>query len=52
MFPVSNEALDLFQKNYRQTAEIIFYGVDNTFTITERNIVIGGLTVDRCSISG
>ena len=35
MFPVSNEALDLFSKNYRQTAEIIFYGIDHTFTITE-----------------
>ena len=51
MFPVSNEALDLFSKNYRQTAEIIFYGIDHTFTITEANIMVGGLTVDRYSVS-
>lgn len=52
MFPVSKEALDLFSKNYRQTAEIIFYGTDNTFTITESDIMLGGLTVDRYSVSG
>lgn len=52
MFPVSNEALDLFSKNYRQTAEIIFYGTDRTFTLTEANIMAGGLTVDRYSVSG
>lgn len=51
MFPVSNEALDLFSKNYRQTAEIIFYGIDRTFTLTEGNIMVGGLTVDRYSVS-
>lgn len=51
MFPVSNEALDLFSKNYRQTSEIIFYGIDHTFTLTESNIMAGGLTVDRYSVS-
>lgn len=52
MYPVSKEALGLFSKNYRQTAEIAFHGVDETFTINEKNIMLGGLTVDRCSVSG
>ena len=52
MFPVSKEALGLFSKNYRQTAEIIFRGTDREFTITEKNIMLGGLTVDRYSVSG
>lgn len=52
MYPISTEALELFNKGYRQTVEIIFYGVDDTFTITERDIRLGGLTVDRCSVSG
>ena len=51
MFPITDEALDLFSKNYRQTAEIIFYGVDDSFTLTESDIMVGGLTVDRYSVS-
>lgn len=51
MFPVSNEALDLFSSNCRQTAEVIFYGTDLTFTITESDIMVGGLTIDRYSVS-
>ena len=52
MYPLSQEALDLFNKNYRQTAEIIFYGVDETFTITESDIILGSMTVDRTCVSG
>ena len=51
MYPISDEALDLFSKNYRQTAEIIVYGADRSFTLTESNIMVGGLTVDRYSVS-
>lgn len=51
MFPISKEAFDLFSKNCRQTAEIIFYGADQSLTITEKNIMVGGLTVDRYSVS-
>lgn len=51
MFAVSDEALDLFSKNYRQTAEITFYGIDDTFTLNEGDIMVGGLTVDRYSVS-
>lgn len=52
MYPVSKEALGLFSKNYRQTADITVRGADNTFTINESNIMVGGLTVDRYSVSG
>lgn len=52
MFPISAEALDLFRRGYRQTADIIFYGTDSSFPITEKNITAGGLTVDRYSVSG
>ena len=51
MFPISKEAFDLFSKNCRQTAEIIFYGTEQNFTLTESNIMVGGLTVDRYSVS-
>lgn len=52
MFSINQEALDLFLQGYRQTAEIIFYGTDRTFTLTESDIMVGGLTVDRYSVSG
>ena len=52
MFPVSNEALGLFSKNYRQTVEITFHGLDDDFKITEKDIMLGGLIVDRYSVSG
>ena len=52
MFPVTNEALGLFSKNYRQTVEITFHGLDDDFKITEKDIMLGGLIVDRYSVSG
>ena len=53
MYHVSKEALDLFSKNYRQTAVIDVECTDRSkFTITESNIMLGGLTVDRYSVSG
>ncbi len=51
-YPITNGALELFNENYRQTAEVIFYGADSTFTLTEKDIISGGLTVDRYSVSG
>lgn len=51
MFPVSKEALDLFSKNSRQIAEITCYGTEESFDITESDIMVGGLTVDRYSVS-
>ena len=52
MYPLSQEAFDLFNKNYRQTVEIIFYGVDETFTITESDVILGSMTFDRTCVSG
>lgn len=51
MYPITDEALDLFRKNYRQSAEITFYGLDDSFLITEKDIMTSGLTVDRYSVS-
>lgn len=51
MYPVTPEVLDLLSKNYRQTVEITFYGLGETFTITEKDILIGGLVIDRTSVS-
>lgn len=51
MFNVNAEALDLFSKGYRQTAEITCHGLDGDITITESDIMVGGLTVDRYSVS-
>lgn len=51
MFPISSGGLDLFQKGCRQTAEIIFYGTGQTFTMNESDIMVNGLTVDRYSVS-
>lgn len=52
MYPVNNEAIDLLSKNYRQTVEVIVYGADDTFTITEKDILVGGLVIDRASVIG
>lgn len=51
MYPVTLEALELLRKNYRQTVEIIAYGLDDTFTLTEKDVLAGGLTIDRTSVS-
>ena len=51
MFPVTTEVIDRFLRNYRQIAEISFNGVEESFTITEKDIMVGGLTVDRYSVS-
>lgn len=51
MYPISNEARTLLNKNYRQTAQITFYGQDKTFDLSEKDIMVGGLTVDRYSMS-
>ena len=52
MYPASNEVLKLLSKNYRQTVDIqvnlLNGSVDN---ITEKDVMQGGLTIDRCSVS-
>lgn len=51
MYPISNEAKKLLNENYRQTTQITFYGQDRTFNLSEKDIMTGGLTVDRYSVS-
>jgi hypothetical protein len=51
MIPIAEEARDLFRQNYRQTVEIAVDGVEETFTIKENAIMVGGLVVDRYSVS-
>lgn len=52
MYPISKEALDLFVKGYRQTADITFSGTEQNLKLTEADIIQGGLSVNRCSVSG
>ena len=53
MYKITNEALDLFKKNYRQVVNITFRGKNNrTFTLTEADIRQGGFSIDRYSMSG
>nr|DAG16229.1 MAG TPA: protein of unknown function DUF5047 [Bacteriophage sp.] len=49
---ISQEAIDLFSKDYRQVARIHFSKGDSEFDITEADIVQGGMTIDRYSVSG
>lgn len=52
MYPITQYALDLFQKMYRQTADITFHGVSEDHTLTEADLLQGGLTINRYSTSG
>jgi len=52
MYPISNTALSLFKNAYRQVLEIKFAGTADTLTITEADIVSGGMSVNRYSVSG
>jgi len=51
MYPVSQEVIKLFNKNYRQVARITVYGAEGTFTITESEILQGSFSIDRYSVS-
>lgn len=51
-YPISKEALDLFTTPYRQVADIIFHGTEEDIHITEKDILLGGLSVNRYCVSG
>lgn len=49
---VPQTTIDLFNAGYRQVARLTFYGQDTELEITDANIVMGSLSVDRYSVSG
>lgn len=51
-YPISQEALDLFTTPYRQVVDISFYGLNDELHITDEDIVLGGFSVNRYSVSG
>lgn len=51
-YPISQEALDLFTTPYRQVIDISFYGLSEDLQLTEKDIVLGGLSVNRYCVSG
>ena len=52
MYALSNEVINLFKKHYRQVIRATFKGKYETFVIDESEIIQGGLTTDRYSVSG
>lgn len=51
-YPIANSVLELFKDQQRQVAEITLYGTDETIHLTEKDILQGGLTIDRYCVSG
>lgn len=51
-YPVSQEALALFKKHYRQIVDISFYGLPEEMHLTEKDIKLGGLAINRYCVSG
>lgn len=51
-YPISSEALRLFKESYRQIVDIKFNGVRDTLTLSEEDVVAGGLSINRYSVSG
>ena len=51
-YPISQEALDLFMKPYRQIVDISFYGLSEELHLTEEDIKLGGLSINRYCVSG
>lgn len=51
MYKVSQEVKNLFNKNYIQVADITVNGVNESFSVTENEIVQGSLSIDRYSVS-
>ena len=49
---ISQEVIDLFNKDYRQVVRIHFSKGDTAFDITEADIIQGGMTIDRYCVSG
>lgn len=52
LYPIHQNVLDLFLSSTRQLARISAFGQDETFEITEKDIISGGLTIDRYCVSG
>ena len=52
MYPIEADKLQLFKESYRQIVEINFNGVDESTVLTERDIIAGGLSVNRYCVSG
>jgi len=52
MYAINDEILDLFRKEYRQVARITYKYYSTTYTLTEADILQGGLTIDRAAFSG
>ena len=51
-YPIANSVLELFKDQQRQVAEITLYSTDETIHLTEKDILQGGLTIDRYCVSG
>ena len=52
MYPISDEVLSLFNRNYRQIVSITGKNGTKTFELTESNIAQGGLSINRYCVSG
>jgi len=52
MYAIPKEALDLFKVPYRQVLEIKMTGTQETIPITDKDIVAGGMSVNRYCLSG
>ena len=52
MYPISDEVMSLFNRNYRQIVSITGKNGTKTFELTESNIAQGGLSINRYCVSG
>lgn len=52
MVPCGSAVTALFNKSYKQSARITFYGAEETRQITDQDIVQGSLSIDRYCVSG
>lgn len=52
MYPIPQTALDLFKASYRQVLEVTMTGTEATATITDSDVVAGGMSVNRYCLSG
>lgn len=52
MYNCGQEVIDLFNREYRQVARIHFDNGKQSFDITEKDIIQGGMTIDRYCVSG
>lgn len=51
-YPISNDVLQLFLSQYRQIVRITMAGQNETFELTENDIIQNGFSVSRYSVSG